>query len=185
MGRKKIKNSAVLWRILIILCGLIIGINIYLANARNLLGNQMPMPFGIGAAVVLSGSMEPTLSAGDLILVKESENYRVGEVVVFQDGEDLVVHRIIAMEGTLVQTQGDANNAADSPFDVSLIKGKLLLCIPAIGNVVQLIKTPVGTISIMALAIALVEIPRRREMEKDEEECRKLIDEIKKLKDEL
>ena len=52
-----------------------IGFNVYLANAYGLVGNQLPMPFGYGAAVVLSGSMEPEFSEGDLILIKETKDY--------------------------------------------------------------------------------------------------------------
>ena len=44
------------------------GINVYLWNASSLAGNAMPMPFGFGMAVVLSGSMEPVLSVNDLLL---------------------------------------------------------------------------------------------------------------------
>ena len=62
----KISRSA-----LLIFVSLIVGVNIYLWNAQSLMGNALPMPFGYGAAVVLSGSMEPTFSTGDLILVKE------------------------------------------------------------------------------------------------------------------
>ena len=43
---------------LLALCGAVIGFNIYSANANRLVGNQLPMPFGCGAAVVLSGSIE-------------------------------------------------------------------------------------------------------------------------------
>ena len=68
--------------LLLILCGLVIGVNMYLANANSLVGNQLPMPFGYGAAVVLSGSMEPEFSEGDLIFVKETESYKQNDIVV-------------------------------------------------------------------------------------------------------
>ena len=67
---------------LLILVALIIGINLYTINASRIAGNAVPMPFGIGAAVVLSGSMEPALSAGDLLIVAESSSYGVGDMVV-------------------------------------------------------------------------------------------------------
>ena len=69
-GKFKIKIKDVLRWLLIVVCGLILGVNVYLANANSLVGNQLPMPFGYGAAVVLSGSMEPEFSEGDLIIVK-------------------------------------------------------------------------------------------------------------------
>lgn len=165
------------------LCGTIFGFNIYLANAKGILGDQLPMPFGYGAAVVLSGSMEPELSKGDLIIVSESKVYEQNDIVVFQDRGTLVVHRIIDMDGDTAVTQGDANNTSDEPISISAIKGKVLFWIPFVGNVVNFIKTPIGTICIIAFAILLIEIPHRNEKKKYDEEKQKIIDEIRRLKE--
>ena len=188
---KKNKNRAsaawkiILSRVLLILCGTVIGINFYLTNAQMVAGNQMPMPFGFGGAVVLSGSMEPTFSTGDLIVVQEAEHIEIGDIIVYQQGNSLVVHRVIAINGDSVITQGDANNIADAPIDRSVIKGTVLFWIPKLGDVVTVIKSPVGTICLLAAAIALVEIPHLMEKKKDDEAREKLIEEIKRLKDEL
>lgn len=186
----KQKNNAVfnvkgiLRVVLLVICGVIFGVNVYLANASSLLGNQLPMPFGYGAATVLSGSMEPEFSRGDLIVVKESDTYELNDIVVFQDGASLVVHRIIDMEGSTVTTKGDANNTADEPVDISAVKGKVLFFIPYAGDVVSFLKTPVGTFCIIAAALALIEIPRILEKKKDDEEKQKIIEEIERLKNE-
>ena len=187
---EQIKSKKQVWKgiiriLLLSLCGMIVGLNLYQLNANKLVGNQLPMPFGYGAAVVLSGSMEPELSEGDLIIVKEVNEYQKGDVVVFQDPNSLVVHRIIHLDDDSVITKGDANNVADEPIEKASIKGKVVVSIPYIGILVDLIKTPVGTFGIIAAAIALSEIPRRREKRKDDEERQKLIDEINKLKDEI
>lgn len=187
--KKPTKPAGVKWktflrRVLLIVCGTILGVNVYLANARSLVGNQLPMPFGFGAAIVLTGSMEPTFSAGDLIVVKETDVVAVDDIVVYQDGSSLVVHRVIDIADGSITTQGDANNVADDPIECSAVKGIVLFWIPYAGSVVSLIKSPVGTICLIAAAIALVEIPHRKEKEKDDEERQKIIDEIRRLKDE-
>ena len=183
-GRNKYFSFKNIMRIvLLILCGAVLGLNVYFANAKSLMGNSMPMPFGYGAAVVLSGSMEPTLSKGDLIIVGEAETYQENDIVVFQDQNSLVVHRIIAIDGDILTTQGDANHSADAPVSLSAVKGKVLFWISFVGNIVNLIKTPVGTICILVIAILLIEIPRRNEKKKDDEERQKIIDEIKRLKE--
>ena len=179
---RSIKN---LLRILLLtICGAVLGINVYMTNASKLLGEKMPMPFGFGAAVVLSGSMEPTFSTGDLILVREAPTYGIDDIVVYQEGRTLVVHRIVDMADGTVTTKGDANNASDEPIELSAIRGRVLFHIPGAGNVVSFLKSPVGTILVIVAAIALVEIPRRREQKQDDEERQKLLEEIKKLKDE-
>ena len=181
---KKTKMKSALRLLLLILCGLVLGVNVYLLNANSLVGNQLPMPFGYGAAVVLSGSMEPVFSAGDLIVVKETDSFALKDIVVFQDGNSLVVHRIVAMDEESVTTKGDANQVCDEPVSRSAIKGRVQFWIPHAGSVVQFLKTPIGTICIIILAIALVEIPHRNEKKRDEEERRKILDEIDRLKNE-
>ena len=141
------------------------------------------MPFGYGVAVVLSDSMKPELSKGDLIFVSEGESYAERDIVVFQEGSMLVVHRIIKIDGDNVTTKGDANNSEDEPINVKDIKGRVVAGIPYVGDVVNVIKSPVGTVCIIALAIILIEIPRRNEKKKDEEEKKKIIDEINRLKE--
>ena len=184
MKNNKNRIKSVLRLILLVVCGAVLGVNVYLANANSLVGNRMPMPFGYGASVVLSGSMEPEFSKGDLIIVAEADSYSKGDVVVFYDGTDLVVHRIIDESDDTVTTKGDANNVADAPVDRSAIKGKVLFHVDKLGTAVDFIKTPVGTILIIVLAIALVEVPRRRKKEEDDEERQKILDEIKRLKEE-
>lgn len=170
--------------ILIVLCGAILGFNIYFANASSLVGNQLPMPFGYGAAVVLSGSMEPELSKGDLIIVKEVSTLEMDQVVAFQDGQSLVVHRIVEIGDETIITKGDANNVEDEPIEKSRVKGEVVFAIPYMGSIIEFIKTPLGTIAIIALAILLLEIPRLREKKKDAEEIEKIKEEIKRLKSE-
>lgn len=169
---------------LLVVCGIILGVNVYHINSKSLVGDQLPMPFGFGTAIVLSGSMEPELSKGDLIIVKKSEDIEVQDIVVFQAENMLVVHRVIEIAGDMLVTQGDANNIADAPIAIDAVKGKVLFSVPAIGNILGAIKTPVGTICIIIVAIALVEIPRRRERAKDDAERQLIIDEIERLKEE-
>ena len=180
-----VKWKTVIGRALVVLCAATLGVNLYLTNAQVLTGDQMPMPFGYGSAVVLSGSMEPTFSTGDLIVVEECEEIALKDIVVYQQGSSLVVHRVIAMDGEEIITRGDANNVADAPIRRDVVKGRVIFWIPGLGDVVTVIKSPAGTIALLAAAIALVEIPHLREKKKDEQEREKLIEEIKRLKDEI
>ena len=170
---------------LLVLCGSILGVNVYLANANSLVGNKLPMPFGYGAAIVLSGSMEPELSKGDLIIVKETDTLAIDDIVVFQDKDSLIVHRIVAMDEESVTTKGDANDSWDVPVARTLVKGKVIYWNALVGRLVSFLKTPVGTICLIVASIALVEIPHRKEKEKDDEERRKLLEEIKNLREQL
>ena len=180
--KKKIKS--VIRIALLVLVALIIGVNIYTINASRLAGDTVPMPFGVGAAVVLSGSMEPELSAGDLLIVAERKDYNVGDVVVYQDGRMAVTHRIISISEDEVITRGDANNIEDDPIAPTQIKGEVVLAIPFLGYAVNIIKTPLGTLCILALAVFLLERSFHMEKAKDTEELEKIKAEIERLKQE-
>ena len=184
--KKAKRNHTTLWRrLLLALVGLILGVNLYHWNANSLAGNALPMPFGVGAAVVMSGSMEPALSVDDLVIVAEAEEYRVGDVIVYQSGSDLVIHRIIAMDETIVIAQGDANNVADAPIDLAVVKGRMVMAIPFVGTVVRIVKSLPGTLVLVAAAIALMELSWRKEKEKDQDALESIKAEIRQLQKEL
>ena len=172
--------------ILLIFLGLLLGINVYLLNARFIGGNSLPMPFGIGAAVVQSGSMEPTFYKGDLLFVKEKDTYKVGDIVVYQSDGILVVHRIIEIDGDTVTTKGDANNVSDEPFDKSNIKGSVSFRIAYIGYAIDFLKTPIGILVIIGCAVLLLELSYRSDKraadneDENKEELRKEIEQLKK-----
>lgn len=179
---KKITKQKVL-RIAIIACVAVFLIcNIYLLNEKTLKGNALPMPFGVGTAIVLSGSMEPALSVDDMILVAACEDYGVGDVVVYQSDSLLVVHRIIAMENGMVTTQGDANNAPDEPVELAKLKGRVVGHVTGVGNLVRTVKSPVVSFGLMGLAIFLLERSFRQDKQQDQDEIDKLEAEIRRLK---
>lgn len=168
--------------ILLVLTAVLIGINVYSINASKIAGNAVPMPFGFGAAVVLSGSMEPELSVGDLLIVARQDNYDVGDIVVYQDGRMAVTHRIVSIDVNKVITRGDANNTEDRPITMDQIKGKIVFSIPVLGYVINIVKTPLGTLCILAVAIFLLERSFRAEKQKDKQELDAIKAEIEKLK---
>lgn len=176
---KRMARAAVL-----VLVSLVLGMNLYSWNARSLTGNALPMPFGYGAAVVLSGSMEPAIMTDELIIVKAQESYETGDIVVYQSGRMLVVHRIVNMDGETATTRGDANNTDDAPIAISQIKGRVIGHIPGVGSLVRLMKTPVATILLIAAAVLTVELPYRKEKEKKDAELERIKEEIRRLKEE-
>ena len=201
MKSNKIKTVVRIF--LLTLAALIIGLNVYTINASRLAGDAVPMPFGVGAAVVLSGSMEPALSVGDLLIVTREESYGIGDVVVYQDGSTAITHRIVGMEEAEVDspspegsqpavelritTQGDANDTPDDPISPTQIKGRVAFSIPLVGYIVNVIKTPIGTLLILAAALFLLERSFRLDKKRDDdqlEEIRRQIEELKKQREE-
>lgn len=90
--------------------------------ALAILGGAAALALDVGIAPVLSPSMRPTFSEGDLLVVRSvpTVQLKVGDVAVLADPDDPsrpFAHRIVELEhralGIEVRTRGDANPALD------------------------------------------------------------------------
>ena len=158
---KKSKKTAArlaqgaLWILCIVLCALLAYQGISYAR-----GDRLPLVFGWGKSIVGTGSMEPEIPAGSLILVHRQEAYSAGDVICFRDSYgNIVAHRIVALDGTgsgLVQTQGDANNTADKPITDSQIIGRVVAVSPAAGNLVRWTQSNILWIALCVALLAAI-----------------------------
>lgn len=110
----------------------------------------LPAVVGGMPVTVLSGSMEPSYSPGDLVVLRDTpaEDVLVGQVLTYQlrsDDPTLVTHRVLSREmssegGTQFITQGDANQAPDAePVQEHQVVGTVWYTIPKLGWVNQAI----------------------------------------------
>lgn len=122
----------------------------------------VPMIGGYKELVVLSGSMEPTISVGSLVYVKQVDpsQLKVGDVCTYylENGETFVTHRVISTnpEAKTLVTQGDANQAPDGDIDFEQVYGKVGFHLPYIGYMVTNVKTPVGIMSICGVLMLVI-----------------------------
>ncbi len=92
---------------------------------------------GWNATAVASGSMEPALRRGDVVVFDSSEivDVEIGNVIVFDTGSGSTIHRIIAInpDGSVI-TQGDNNRSADSsPVQSDMLSGAGFIVVPWVG----------------------------------------------------
>lgn len=162
----------------------LLGVDLYVVQSTVFLRDAMPMPFGYGASVVLSGSMEPALAAGDLIIVHEEDTYAVGDAIVFRDGAGFTVHRLKSIDGEMFVTRGDANDTDDAPIRAADVKGKVVKCLKGAGNLVSAVRSPVGIVVTLGLAVLLFEAPYLLRDRKKRETLDAIRAEIEQLKNE-
>ena len=176
-------GRALLRVFLILFIGLTVGLSVYSWNAKRMFYNQLPMPFGFGTAVVLSPSMEPALNVNDLVFVRKNDDYKVGDIVVYQSGSILVIHRIIELdaENGVCVTKGDANNVDDGPVPMKDVKGLYMFRLPAVGLIVKALKSLPGTLAVL-LAAAFLMI---RSWKNEKTESEKKLDDIRKQIEQL
>ena len=117
---------------------------------------------------IISPSMEPEYSVGDLIYVKDVDpsTVKVGDVITFVVNEDLVVgtHRVVRIDNEKKHfiTKGDMNDTEDPPVHFKNLIGVPEFAIPKLGYVSDFIQNPPGmyiTIAVGALLILLVFLP--------------------------
>lgn len=73
---------------------------------------------------IASGSMRNVINVSDYILVKESNNYKVSDIVTYKDNNTYVTHRIVFKNNKRIITKGDANNIEDEAITEDMIIGK-------------------------------------------------------------
>lgn len=101
---------------------------------------------GYAILEVISGSMEPTIKIGDLIVINVNEKtYKKGDIVTFYDEENsFVTHRIISIDNTKKEmvTKGDNNNADDGPTKTTKIVGKYICKFSGLGKILSTLRSP-------------------------------------------
>ena len=130
--------------------------------------------------IVKSGSMEPSIKTGSVVVVKPSASYTVGDVVTF--GKDTktdipTTHRIVssrAQDGVIMfTTKGDANEDKDTnEIRQSDVSGKVLFDVPYFGYIIDLARKPLGFIVLIIIPTLIVVY----------DEVVKIVREVKKMR---
>lgn len=130
--------------------------------------------------VVQSGSMEPAIKMGSVVIVKPTDNYKIGEIITFGEVTRTKtptthrIHDIRVQEGTPIYiTKGDANNAPDlKEVTAREIIGKVLFNVPYVGYAVEAAKKPIGFMLIIIVPAIIIIY----------DEIRKVFKETKKIR---
>lgn len=124
--------------------------------------------------VVISGSMEPTLSVGGVLYYhdKKYDQYEIGDILVYKLEDHIISHRIYDITENGIITKGDANSAYDS----LLIKKEQILgegtnwCIPLIGYYADFIYSHKIVLWISFLIVSIDVITEKNRGEKHEKD---------------
>lgn len=125
--------------------------------------------------VVMSGSMEPILPVGSVVLVQPTpyDDIQVGDDISFVVGEEriTVTHRVIEKDenSNTLTTKGVANNVSDDPIPASAVIGKVIFDIPFIGRLLYFLSSLQGKIVAGIVVVAWVIITMLiKQLEKSE-----------------
>ena len=165
--------------------------------------NKVPDFFGIMPFVVTTGSMNPAIRGGDLVIskkVKDKSKLKPGDVISFKEGKAVVTHRILELaekngEPVFI-TGGDANKDLDgnviqdnNPVTYSQVAGIYKFKVRGLGNLAMFLQTAPGMLVFVGIPlcgfIAYDIIRRRLAMKKQGVTADAAQAEIDRLKAEL
>lgn len=118
--------------------------------------------FGYSFFEVKSYSMYPILDKGDLVVVKEHDNYEVDMIITYLRDTDTIptTHKIVKIDGNIITTRGinaETNNADDEPFDVSCVIGEVVYTWKSYGEIRSFITNPLGIICVLLFGFFIIE----------------------------
>lgn len=156
---KLIKNI-ICWTLIVVL---VFTLVVFFMSRIN---GSTPSVFGYSIFRVSSGSMEPELMVGDIILDKTVDNpkdLKVGDVITFKSsdyGDLLVTHKVIKApyeeNGKLMlQTKGIANEVEDKPISVDNVKGIMICKVDYLDTVYNVFLSPWGLLILIALIVII------------------------------
>lgn len=113
---------------------------------------QLPFSLPFTSYTITSGSMEPVIPAGSIVIVGKTQNVSVDDIIAFAspvETQTTIVHRIVkqTQESGRVNysTKGDNNNAGDNwMVNPEQIIGKVFFTIPFVGYISAQSKHPMG-----------------------------------------
>ena len=152
------KFLSLILNILLIIVTIIIIIGGYYIYQIKITKNDYANLFGYTFFEVATGSMEPTMSIGDVVVVKVNDEVKENDIIVYKEENSFITHRIIKIDGQNLITRGDANNSEDKPIKSSQILGKVIYTIPKIGIWRKILASPeiLGMIIVVIILLGII-----------------------------
>lgn len=120
------------------------------------------IPGNFKLLVVQSGSMEPAIKTGSVILIQKQDTYFNGDIISFTtSGKDSTTHRIVRNQiingKEFFTTKGDANQGEDREIvSVDQVLGKTKIIIPYLGYLISFAKTQKGLIFLIVIPATII-----------------------------
>lgn len=169
LNRKKIiKNifKAIIYPIII----LVLICNIILLVQKIITPDKIATIFGYKAFVISSGSMEPTLNIGDIVIIKETKQEQIskGNIITFRKDGYNITHRIndiIEKDGEkYYQTKGDKNTTNDADLvKYEEIEGVYVFKIDKIGSIITYAQNTTTIIIIICVIYLIYRISAEKD----------------------
>lgn len=158
----KIKYKKLIPKIGKVLYGLIFSFLIITAGVIAI--SKFDIPGSFKFLAVQSGSMEPSIKTGSVVVVKPVVDYKINDVITVSEPANpkvSVTHRIVEIKetegNTLYVTKGDANTSSDvEERPRENVLGKVLFSVPFIGYPIGYAKTRNGLLILIIIPATII-----------------------------
>lgn len=144
--------------VLLLIVFVLIMIGVYYIVQIKVFQNDYANLFGYTFFEVATGSMSGTIEVGDVVIVEITKDVNKGEVIVYNEGDNFVTHRLVEKEGDHLVAKGDANNSEDKPITEDQILGRVIYIIPKLGVWRKIFLSPeiIGLILLLLFLLGVV-----------------------------
>jgi len=148
-------TGGIVWTVLCLLTAFVFIFAAVAALARAKGDRAEILGFGIG--VVVTGSMEPELKVGDIILIRRvpKNKIKVGDDITFQSGDKAITHRVIEVTEKGFITQGLQNNVSDGEALYANVYGKVVFKSTFLGGAYAFVNTQYGFLFVIVVPLFL------------------------------
>lgn len=160
------KTCNIFLDLFIFLLGIIILINVYSYVQIKIFNESYSSFFGYSVFEVQTGSMNPTISPSDVIIVKSDKNPNVNDIITYRKNDDFITHRVVEKSGSNYITKGDANNTRDTAITSDDIVGKVVHILPKFGSIRKTILNPFVILTLIITFITISWLFNRKKKKK-------------------
>lgn len=167
MGQKII---SLILNILLVIVTIMLIIGFYYIYQIKVIQKDYANLFGYTFFEVATASMSPTIEVGDVVIVELTKEVKENDIIVYQDGDSIITHRLITKKDNELIAKGDANNSDDKPIKEDMLLGKVIRIIPKLGIWRKIFISPeiAGLIMTLLVLIGIVYAFFSKPEEKDE-----------------
>ena len=130
-----------------------------------LVASMVPV-LGFQVRIVTSGSMEPAIQTGSMVVLHDTADYQDGDIITYFErgkGQLPTTHRIVGSQLVAGQveylTKGDANADIDArTVNPSTIVGEVVAIVPGLGYLLAFARTWYGALVLVGLPLVLFAI---------------------------
>lgn len=130
-----------------------------------IVGSLLPIKNNYKILSVMSGSMEPAIKTGSVVIIFPRNSYSAGEIITFKQFKEnkdvFTTHRLASIEekdgNKIFKTKGDANEEGDfEPIEPGSVVGKVVLAVPYLGYAISSIKSLPGLLLIIVVPAVII-----------------------------